>query len=471
MTVSYSRNGYFAIKKETTENVAVKPNTFVQFMSEDIVPSYAVSPAMPIAQSRVLNMRPIPNAIEAPSGKVVLTMEPKTIGHFLLGVYGAVTTGRHVPTSSVVGTFTIGETITGGSSGATAVISAISTEGDYLLTGAFTGTFTLGETITGGGSGATAVIGATANTVYGHQFTAPQSDLPTFTVEFGYDGESVRYTGVRFNGVTVNQKDNIIMAEIEFFARAEFKHAYVTAITTSGAGAKTITVDQTTGLVAADTIKVYRPGTGYLDFSAGGVKTHTINAVVNETSFTITNLQTSLAVGDLITLAPQTASFSIDSEFYWVGGSSLKVANTITAALSASGESVEDFELALINEMEARHAANGANVINRFPANNYAKGLTGTGKIKKVYTDPTFLDRLRKNRSLGVQVVHTGNVIGATSKNYTMDFRAPNFILDAFNANHSEDALLDQDMPYTLFNSLSAGYFHKALLVNDVTAY
>ena len=67
---SYGRLGYMAIKAESVENTAVKPNTFIQILKEDVVPKYDVSISMPVAGNRALNLRGLPNAIAAPSGKV-----------------------------------------------------------------------------------------------------------------------------------------------------------------------------------------------------------------------------------------------------------------------------------------------------------------------------------------------------------------------------------------------------------------
>lgn len=470
---AYSRLGYMALKVETVENTAVKPNTFVQILKEDIVTKYDVSISMPVAANRALNLRGLPNAIPAPSGKISINVEPRTIGHFLRGCYGDETVGRYMATSSVSGTFVVGETITGLSSTRTAAIVAISTEGDYLLTGAPSGQFTTGETVTGGTSSATAVIGAVNTGLYGHQFTSPQTSLPTYTVEFGFLNEAVRFTGVRFNELLVNQKENIITADVTMTALAEFKHARCTAVVTTGA-TKTISVDQTTGLVAADTIKLYRPSTGaFLDFSAASNKTQTIVAVVGETSFTVNNLQTQIAVGDLIILAPQTTSYNVANEFTWVGGSAARISDgSMSACLVAAAENIEDFEISVQNEIEERHAANGANIVNRFPAANYLKGVKADGKIHKVYTDMNFLDRLRKNRSMSLQVLHSGDAISSTISNlFQLDLRAPQIIFNAFNIMIEEDALLDQEIPYTVFYSTTSGYYHKALLINDVTSY
>jgi len=470
--MSYSRLGYLAIKAETSENTAVKPDVFVPLMSEDIVTEWGETPAIPISGNRALNIRPIDTAIPAPSGTVNVLIEPKTIGYFLKAVYGAISTGRIMTLSGSNGAFTVGETITGGTSAKTAVVVAMSVELDYVLISTPSGAFTLGETLTGGSSAKTATLVNYDATVYGHQFVAPQSSLPTYTVEIGYQNEAIRFTGVRFNAFnSVAQSDNIVTAAIGLVARSEFKQARITAITTSGAGAKTLTLDQTTGLAASDTIKLYRPGTGYLDFSAASTKTHTIGTVATETTITITNLETSTAVGDLIVLAPQTPSYTVDSEFTWIGGTTVKLANTLTLALAATADTIEDFEMMLTNEIEAKHGANGTNVVNRFPAKHFLKGLTGEGKINRTYTDPTYLDRLRNGTATGIQVKHAGNLIGSTTFYYTLDWRTPKAIFKPFNPSLSEDDLLNQEMEYDMYYDSTSGYFHKALLITDVTTY
>lgn len=471
---SYSRTAYMAIKAEATENTAVKPDVFIPLMSEDIVTEWGATPATPVSGNRSMNLRAIPTAIAPPTGTISLLAEPKTIGYFLKAVFGSVTTGRYFAISGLVGTFVVGETVTGGTSAATATVLAVSAEGDYLIMGSPTGTFTVaGEALTGGTSGATANLGVNAATVYGHEFKTPQSSLPTFTVEFGFDDKAYRYTGVRFNSFnSVAQEDNIITLELSFMARAEFKHARVTLATASGAGAKTITVDQTTGLAASDSVKIFRPSTGaFLDFEGAADKIHTVNAVVSETTFTVTNLQTSTVVGDLVMLSPQTPSYTLDKEFSWIGGSVVKIADSITAALAASAECIEDFEIAIMNELEPRHCASGVNVINRFPSKLLLKGADGTGSLTKVYVDDSFLDRLRNSTLTALQVKHVGGQIASTGMYYTLDWRVPSLVFDAFNPSISEDDLLNQEMPYKMYYSSGAAYLSKAVLINNVTSY
>lgn len=463
---SYARTAYMALKVETTENTAVKPNVFIPLMSEDITTEWGATAAMPVSANRAKNLRAIKTAIAAPTGTINLLAEPTIMGYFLRGVFGSVTSGRWFPISSVTGTFTVGETVTGGTSSATATVLAVSAEGDYLIVGAPTGTFTAaGETITGGTSSATATLGVNASTVYGHEFKAPQSSLPTFTVEFGFDNEAYRYTGVRFNALnSIAQADNIVTAAIGFMARAEFKHARVTAVTTAGS-TKTISVDQTTGLVATDSIKIFRPSTGAF------VESNTISSITNEGAFVVGTLANNTAVGDLIVLAPQTPSYSIDKEFSWIGGSVARIADSIDSSISASAESIEDFELSLTNELESRHAATGTNVVNRFPAKNFLKGIEGSGSLTKTYIDQSFLDRLRNSTLTAIRITHTGSQISSTGVYHTLEWRVPSVVFGAFNPAISEDDLLNEEMPFDMYYSSSDGYIGKAILVNSTSSY
>lgn len=467
---SYSRVGYLAIGKETTENVAVTPSVFVPLMSEDIVTEYGVTPATPIAGNRAMNLRGVETAIPAPTGTLNILLEPETVGHFLNGVYGGSNSGQLMRMTSASGDWAVGDTATGVTSTETATVLFVSSELDYLLISTPSGTFTDGETI-GNGSTGTGVLTQHDATVFGHEFTAPQATLPTYTIEIGVGNEAYRYTGVRFNEIAITQSDNIITAAITITARAAFTGSQVTAITTSGAGTKTITVEQTTGMAATDTIKIFRPSTGAFLVIDGSDTFRDVDAVSSETEFTITNLDNATAVGDVVVFKPQTPSYTIDEEFSWIGGSLATVDETITAAITASGDCIENFEVNVVNEVEARHCADGNDFVDRFPGKNFLKGLTGSGSFMRTYTDVIYLDRLRDSTDLALFVKHTGNEIGSTGQDFALDWRTPLFFLDPFNANIAEDDLIEQEMPFTMYNSEDDGYFHKALLVNDITSY
>jgi hypothetical protein len=79
--------------------------------------------------------------------------------------------------------FTLGETITGGTSGATAVVSEFSGSVGFVLS-SVVGTFTKGETITGGTSSSTAtVVSATYNPT-ANEWSYPYNVMTVLQVDF-----------------------------------------------------------------------------------------------------------------------------------------------------------------------------------------------------------------------------------------------------------------------------------------------
>lgn len=466
----YSRIASASLIKEVTANTPLTPTTFFHLLEEDISTDYAYSPAMPVASNRALNHRAIINRIPAPSGSITLQIEPKTWGHFLRGIFGGVTTGVYLPISSASGTFTVGETVTGGSSGATGTV-ALDGNGEFLLLTTPSGTFTAGETVTGGTSSKTATVTTYSATVYGHVGTLPVSGstvLPTYTLQFNYVDNAVRYIGARFTSLdALAQQDNIITAGIKVMAQGQFRHAKVTAITSSGAGSKTITVDQTYGLVASDSIKLYRPGTGFLDFSAASVKTHTIASVASTTTFTVTNLETSTAVGDLIMLAPQTASYTIGTEFPWIGGSYGKLGNAI-ASLATSA--FEDFSLVVDNEFEERHSAAGNLFKDQFPTALLQKGCRVNGTFKSYYQDEDFYRLLRTHTAQALRIQSIGALITGTLYN-EIRFTLPSVQFDPYQTNIATDDIVNEEVPFSGFYDTTTGMIARGVLLNDVASY
>lgn len=471
--MAYSRRGYAALIKETTENVPIKPTFFFGFTKFDVVTKWGVKSSNNIFTDRSLFVNPVKMAVEAPTGKLTFQLEPKFMGYPLRAAMGAGASGNYFPVSAVAGTFQVGETITGGSSAKTATVVAISNEKDYLLVSSPSGAFTAGETITGGSSAATATLGVTDNTVYGQEMKAPANDQTTYTLEIGYENEAVRFTGVRFPSIeSITDKDNIIGATLGVFARSAFISSRVQAVVASGS-TKVILLDQTLGLTTADTVKVFRPGTGYLDFSGSGVKTSAISTIVSETSITVPTLQTALQAGDLIVLAPQTPSFNTQTEFAWIGAALVSTGDSITAALSNAplASSIESADLTITNETDSRHAANAVSVAGRFPSFNAFKGFKASGKFKRAYQDMTFLDRLRNSTQTGIRVVYNGGIIGATKLNYVFDLRFANGRLGAYHPSVETDALLDEAMTVDFYRSVADGYTVKALLITDTVSY
>lgn len=87
----YANHGYLALIKESTAGTAVIPTTFVGLLSESIVPSFAIKSIQTIAGDRERNIRSVPDKIEI-AGDVEFFVESKAIGHFLRSLFGAPTT-------------------------------------------------------------------------------------------------------------------------------------------------------------------------------------------------------------------------------------------------------------------------------------------------------------------------------------------------------------------------------------------
>lgn len=467
MTDFYSRASSLLIKKETTANTAVIPNVSIPFDEESISVEYGVQATQPVAGDRTLNQRAVKKAIPAPAGDLKLSIEPKTFGHFLNSCFGSLTSGNYLPFTGASGSFTVGETVTGGSSAKTATV-VVSTA-DYLLVSSPSGNFTTGETITGGSSGKTATVTAFDTSVFGHQGTLPAAPLPSYSLQLNFADSAIRYMGVRFDAFDqIALANNVMTATVKVMAQSQFRHAKVTAITTSGS-TKTITVDQTQGLVATDTIKIFRPSTGqFIDLNGSGVKTEAITAVTSTTQFTLATLTTTTAVGDLVMLAPITPSYSIANEMPWVGGAIGQLGNDVTSLTTAP---LEDFTLVVDNQLEERHTASGTLLENRFPATLIQKGLIGKGSFKTYYQDETLMSLVRQNTPQAFKLKSLGDLIGSTSLNYEVRWTFPTVLFDPFQTPITKDNVVENAVPFQLYKDFTQGYACRVLVVNTITSY
>lgn len=463
----YSRKGSASLIKESSPNVALTPNVFFGFNEEDIATEYQFTPSMPVIGNRSKNINSVDNVIPAPEGTLTMYIEPKTFGHFLNGIAGGVVSGRIIPLSSIVGNFAVGETITGGTSTETATVLFVGE--DYLLVGSPSGDFDAAETITGGTSSATATVVRYASTVYGHAAKLPKDNATSYTIQFNFPEHAIRYMGVRITGIdSVAQEDNIITAGVKIMAQSQYRHSIIQTPVTSGAGSKTIVTDQTQGLVAGDIVKIWRPGTGFIDFASNGVKTHTIGSVASATSITVTNLQANIQAGDLLVLAPETPSYTVAGEFSWIGGSSVEMGATLATLVE---ECIEDFTLVLNNEYESRHCAVGNNLADRFPQHIIQKSLEITGTFNTAYENEEFYKFQRANDALVMRFKSLAAQIASTGFNYEIRFFFPNARLNPYQTNITQDDVVNEELPFMAFYDSAQAAMASVLLVNDIASY
>lgn len=466
MPETYSREGSFLLKKETTANVAVIPNVSLPFNDEDISDDYSYTPATPVQGNRAMNHRAIMNKIPASSGSINLNVEPKTFGYLLEGI-GDLTSGVLFQLSDV-DDLAVGDTIDNGSAG-TGTVAAIIAEQLMVIATGVSGDWATGNTVDNSGSHSS-TLGTYSGTVYAHLVRLPKDIENTFSLQRNYVDRAVRWCGVRFHSLDgLAQSDNVITASVGVMAQSVFSHARVLGTVSSGAGAKTILLDQTQGLVAGDSIKVYRPSTGaFLDFSAASVKTHTIGSISAGVSIGITNLETSLAADDILVLAPITPSYTIDEEFAWIGGSQCGL-GPLTSSLA--NIDVQDYSLVLANELEERHAASGTLINNRMPTDILQKGFTASGSFTLHNENEDFRRLYRLNSERAFRFVTTGNQIASTGIYYQFMVTYSKVVIDQYDTVLGNDDIVNEEVPFTSFDDTTTGRSVQLLLINDISGY
>lgn len=468
MPETYTREGSFSLKKETTANVAVTPDVFIPITEESISNSYGYQASMPVQGNRAMNLRAIADKIAAPNGSISLNIEPDTLGYFLEGL-GDLISGVYFKTSDADnGDIAEGDTISNGSTG-TGTVEAILGEENVIIASGVSGDWATNDTVSNGGTHSS-ILQTFDASVYGHVVQLPLDISNTFTCQVNYVDRAVRYMGCRFHGIdALSQSDNIMTAGVKLMAQSVLSQARVTAAVTSGAGAKSIPIDQTQGFVASDTIKVYRPGTGFLDFASASVKTHTIGTVdAANGELDITNLQTSLQAGDLIVLAPQTPTYSIDEEFPWIGGAQMSIGADVD---NLSSFDCQEFSMVFNHELEERHAAQGTGIANRMPSDILQKGFTGSGSFKLHNENEDFYRHYRLNTDQAIRLALTGTQIGSTGIYHQFACTYAQIQFDPYDLNLTSDDILEEEVPFTSFYNTTEGWSVQLLLVNDTASY
>lgn len=104
-------NSYIVVKKEATEGVAVKPDTYLEAFTVEEDQAY-VQRFMTVAATTVeKNFRAVIGRNEAPKLTVKAPAQAKTLGHFLQMAYGAPTTTGPTDTSAYTHQFNVATTI------------------------------------------------------------------------------------------------------------------------------------------------------------------------------------------------------------------------------------------------------------------------------------------------------------------------------------------------------------------------
>ena len=248
-----------------------------------------------------------------------------------------------------------------------------------------------------------------ASTVWQHDFE-PGNTLKTYTMDVKVAGEDYveRYFGVRIEGIEFSIEDNKLKATISVQAQRAFTNARVTTSANSGTA---LVVDQTSGITTSDTIAVLdrgNPGTALAEY--------TVSAVVSETTLTVSTIGVQLDVDDIVVITAQSPSYTMSNELVFSGGCTASLAAGANGVQNLTATTnVEDVSISITNDLEARWAATGTDVIDRFPANILVKGVTASGSFTQFHTDPEFLDMLRENEQATLRFDFDGVAISSAS--------------------------------------------------------
>jgi len=334
----YSKLAYLMTIKESTAGTALYPNVAHELLSESMVSNWDFTPANTIAGNRSKNLRPIKNKVGPFNGSVTVLAEPKTLGHWLTGVFGVATD--------------------------TTLLASVS---------------------------------------YQHKFS-PATTLKTYTMDIPIAGSSYvqRFIGTRVAGIDFSIADNKLQAAIALSAQKVFQNARVT---TAASGGTALVLDQTSGLVAgSDTIIILdkdNPTTELCEL--------TVTTVTSETVLVVSTIGVSIEVGDIAVIKKQTPTYSLSNELIFSGGASVYMYNGADGMQNLSTvTNCEDFKLSIKNDLEARWAATGCDVVDRMPSNILVKGVEVTGTFSNFYVNPLNLDVLRQMEQTAIRFEFCG---------------------------------------------------------------
>lgn len=224
--MSYTRQGYLALKKEASPGVALKPDTYVEILSETLTSAKPIVPSSPVYGSRSKHLHANRGAVPVITGDVTFEVEPNTIGYFLTGAMGAPSTSGPADTSAYTHVFT-------------------------------------------------------------QPYTT--AALPTFTIDIcmGSDDWVRRYVGCKIHGLSFKIADNVWQCTAKITARYQFISTRVKTTALSGTA---LVVYQTSGLVAGSDSIIISPQSANVETVAVTTITNETTLVVGTFSKTHTQV-------------------------------------------------------------------------------------------------------------------------------------------------------------------------------------
>lgn len=345
----------------------------------------------------------------------------------------------------------------------TAVPGKIGTDGDYsidadcrdigyFLYGAL-GTYSVSSL----GSGAYKHTFNTANKLPSFTYEQTQGDVTSTT-----DFNTFRAFGVLVDSFEMNGSDGIIGFKAGVKAHGVFMKSNLTATAAIGSPS-TITIANSEGLVATDLVKVSETS------GTNSVEDTTLVAV-NVDGVTVTaNLTAAktLANAPKIELRPQTPSFTTGQNLFSFIHAKFQFANTVTNALSATKENVENWTLSYANQLEERYGS-----LRATPSVIAEKGASAKLKYTKFFVDRVDRDRyLDQTRRACVLTLQLSKNIGASTTPYKMVISISDLRFTGYKMDTGADDVYVAEMEAELFYDNTDGKAVQIELWNELADY
>lgn len=206
-----------------------------------------------------------------------------------------------------------------------------------------------------------------------------------------------RFFGVQISKISFAQQNNIIKCTASLMPRKAFVNSRVLTAVAAGT---TLDLDQTSGLVAGDSILIIQKEDGYTT-----VQERIIDSITDDTSLEVTvAFNAQVDVDDIVVIKRQTTDYDQDLEFAWLGGTEIATGDDVD---NTTAEDFENFNVDFMNETEQRWFG-GKEETARYPGDVLTKGYVVEGNISKFYDSESKLDKARKNDKLGLRFLFQG---------------------------------------------------------------
>jgi hypothetical protein len=295
-----------------------------------------------------------------------------------------------------------------------------------------------------------------------HTLTMNQIDLPTLTVEQMKGGVSASDTnrqgyqvnrsyGTYVDEFEISGSDDILGFSVKTKSLGLFDTALLTADVTAGS-TKTISLDRVEGLVATDTLNIWKstPSSEQITVTSVALAAKTIVVPTLVAPYTT-------ALGSKVELVPVAASFPDDDVVFSFFHCQFQEGADITAAASAGLSNYEDWTLTYMNQLEDRYGSlrQSASVI-------AAKGASAKIKYTKYFTDVVKRDQWRNTKPTALIITMTnGKRISATDTNitkYSAVIKCPNVVITSYEMPTGTDDLYAESIEAEVFYDKTAGY-------------